>query len=295
MPSSEPREATTRPGRDSAADDSDADDNNADTGDTGMTETTTMSGSGGTGALDGALVAVAGAGGPAGRATLLRLAGAGATVVGADADADSLAEAVDAARRAHSGATVVGETVDLLDPAATRAWAARTERDHGKGRIDGLVHLVGGWRGGKTFADTDLADWDLLEKLLIRTVQHTSLAFHEALLRSDRGRYVLVSAAGASRPTAGNAAYAAAKAAAEAWTLALGDDFRKAGGDAGPRAAAAILVIKALVHDAMRAERPNAKFAGFTDAGELADAIAGVWDRPAGEVNGNRLWLTPES
>lgn len=255
--------------------------------------TTTGGGTGRGGVLDGAVVAVAGAGGPAGRATVLRLAAAGATVVGADADASSLAEAVEAARRTHGGATVTGDTVDLLDQAATRAWAAKAERDHG--RVDGLVHLVGGWRGGKTFADTDLADWDLLEKLLIRTVQHTSLAFHDALLRSDRGRYVLVSAAGASRPTAGNAAYAAAKAAAEAWTLALGDDFRKAGGDEGPRAAAAILVIKALVHDAMRAERPNAKFAGFTDAGELAEAIAGVWDRPAGEVNGNRLWLTPES
>lgn len=265
-----------------------------DTGDTGMTEKTTMSGSTGAGgALDGAVVAVAGAGGPAGRATLLRLASAGATVVAADADTASLAEAVDATRRVHGDATVTGDTVDLLDPAATRAWAARTEKD--AGRVDGLVHLVGGWRGGKTFADTDLADWDLLEKLLIRTVQHTSLAFHDGLLRSDRGRYVLVSAAGAGKPTAGNAAYAAAKAAAEAWTLALGDDFRKAGGEEGPRAAAAILVIKALVHDAMRAERPHAKFAGFTDTGELADAIAGVWDRPAGEVNGNRLWLTPES
>ncbi|WP_330177146.1 SDR family NAD(P)-dependent oxidoreductase [Streptomyces sp. NBC_01498] len=260
-----------------------------------MTEKTTMTTPTGTGALDGAVVAVAGAAGPAGQATLLRLASAGATVAAADANADALAEAVDTVRRAHGAATVLADTVDLLDPEATRAWAARTEKDAGRGRIDGLVHLVGGWRGGKTFAATDLADWDLLEKLLIRTVQHTSLAFHEGLLRSDRGRYVLVSAAGASSPTAGNAAYAAAKAAAEAWTLALGDDFRKAGGDEGPRAAAAILVVKALVHDAMRAERPNAKFAGFTDTGELADAIAGVWDRPAGEVNGKRLWLTPES
>ncbi|MFF8387119.1 SDR family NAD(P)-dependent oxidoreductase [Streptomyces kanasensis] len=243
-------------------------------------------------ALDGAVVAVAGAAGPAGRAAVLRLAAAGATVVAADADAGRLAEAVDAARSAHGDAAVAGETVDLLDPAATRAWAARTEEEFG--RIDGLVHLVGGWRGGKTFADTDLADWDVLDKLLVRTVQHTSLAFHEALGRSDRGRFVLVSQSGASNPTEGNAAYAAAKAAAEAWTLALGDAFRKAGGEDGPTAAATILVIKALVHDAMRAERPNAKFAGFTDVTDLADAIAGVWDRPAQDVNGQRLWLTPK-
>ncbi|MEU1351402.1 SDR family NAD(P)-dependent oxidoreductase [Streptomyces sp. NPDC005775] len=246
----------------------------------------------GSGALEGAVVAVAGAAGPAGRATLLRLAEAGATVVASDANATRLAEAVDAARYAHGGATVTGDTVDLLDLGAAREWADKTEKEFG--RIDGLVHLVGGWRGSKTFADTDLADWTLLEKLLIRTVQSTSLAFQGGLQRSDRGRYLLISAAGASNPTAGNAAYAASKAAAEAWTLALADAFRKAGGDEGPRSAAAILVVKALVHDAMRDERPNAKFAGFTDVKELADAITGVWDRPAPEVNGKRLWLTPQ-
>ncbi|MGW0736450.1 SDR family NAD(P)-dependent oxidoreductase [Streptomyces sp. NPDC002851] len=247
----------------------------------------------GNGALSGAVVAVAGGGGPAGRATLLRLAEAGAVVVSCDSDAARLAEAVDAARYAHGGATVTGDTVDLLDLDATREWAARTEKEFG--RVDGLVHLVGGWRGSATFAETDVADWDLLEKLLVRTVQHTSLAFYDALDRSDRGRYILTTAAGASKPTAGNAAYAAAKAAAEAWTLAVGDAFRKAAkarGDEASTSAAAILVVKALVHDAMRAERPNAKFAGFTDVKELAEAIAGLWERPASEVNGTRLWLT---
>lgn len=246
----------------------------------------------GNGALEGAVVAVAGAAGPAGRAALLRLAEAGATVVASDADPVRLAEAVDAARYAHGGATVIGDTVDLLDLEAARVWADKTEKEFG--RVDGLVHLVGGWRGSATFAEIDLADWDLLEKLLIRTVQHTSLAFHDALLRSDKGRFVLVSQSGATKPTEGNAAYAASKAAAEVWTLALADSFRKAGGEGGPKAAAAILIVKALVHDAMRAERPNAKFAGFTDVKELAEAITGVWDRPARDVNGQRLWLTPK-
>ncbi|CAM5285576.1 MULTISPECIES: SDR family oxidoreductase [Streptomyces] len=244
----------------------------------------------GNGALNGAVIAVAGAGGPAGRAALRRLADAGATVVGADNDPERLAEAVDAARYASGGATVTGETVDLLDLESTRDWALRTEKEFG--RVDGVVHLVGGWRGSETFIKTSLDDWDFLELLLIRTVQHTSLAFFEALQRSDRGRYVLISAAGATRPTAGNASYAAAKAAAEAWTLALADAFRKAGGAEGPTSAAAILVVKALVHDAMRADRPNAKFAGFTDVHDLADAVVGVWDQSAAEVNGKRLWLT---
>jgi NAD(P)-dependent dehydrogenase (short-subunit alcohol dehydrogenase family) len=242
------------------------------------------------GNLNGKVVAVAGAGGPAGRAALLRLAESGARVVAADAQAERLAESVDAARYAAGGADITGDIVDLLDPAAAREWADRTEKNFG--RIDGLVHLVGGWRGSATFGETDLADWTVLNDLLIRTVQHTSLAFHDALLRSPAGRFVLISQSGAAKPTAGNAAYGAAKAAAEAWTLALADSFRRAGGDEGAVAAAVIIVIKALVHDEMRAQKPNAKFSGFTDVRDLAQSIVDVWNQPAQEVNGNRLWLT---
>ncbi|TDC71953.1 SDR family NAD(P)-dependent oxidoreductase [Streptomyces hainanensis] len=244
------------------------------------------------GPLEGAVVAVAGAGGAAGHAVMLRLAQAGAIVVAADADAQRLASGVDAARFAHGGATVIGDTVDLLHLAATRDWAAKILKDYG--RVDGLVHLVGGWRGSATFAETDLADWDLLHDLLVRTVQHTSLAFEAPLARSGNGRFVLVSAAGAARPTAGNAAYAAAKAAAEAWTLALADGFRKTGDGGPPSAAASVVVVKALVNDAMRAERPDARFAGFTDVRDLAESIGQLWSKPTEEVNGTRLWLTPQ-
>lgn len=249
-----------------------------------------MTTNGGT-TLDGTVIAVAGAGGPAGRAALEVLAGAGARVVGADADAERLGAGVDAANAATGADRITGEVVDLLDPDAAREWAARTEKAYG--RVDGLVHLVGGWRGAKDFTGTDLADWTFLDNLLIRTVQHTSLAFHDPLLRSGNGRFVLVSQAGAAKPTAGNAAYAAAKAAAETWTLAMADSFSRTGGDDTPAAAAAIIVIKALVHAEMRAQKPDAKFAGFTDVHDLARSVADLWSRPAQEVNGNRLWLTP--
>ncbi|GGO73451.1 SDR family NAD(P)-dependent oxidoreductase [Nonomuraea cavernae] len=186
-----------------------------------------------------------------------------------------------------NGDTVISvdkDDVDLLDREAVLDLAARVEREHGG--VDGVVHLVGGWRGSGSFAETRLEDWNDLHDLLIRTLQHVSLAFEPLLRRSRDGRFVIVSAKAAGHPTAGGAAYAAAKAAAEAWTLSLADALR------GTGSAAVILVVKALVNDAMRAAKPEAKFAGFTDVTDLARAIGGLYDRPAADLNGTRLDLT---
>lgn len=239
-----------------------------------------------------AVIAVAGAGGPAGQAAVARLARAGAIIEAADADERRLDDAVALAPPGRA----TGRVVDLSGPTATRAWAEDVERRHG--RVDGLVHLVGGWRGGKEFGDNTAEDWVYLHNLLIRTVQNTSLAFHDALARAPRGRFVLVSATAAAHPTAGNAGYAAAKAAAEAWTLAMADSFRRIRADAAPGEAAdgpaaTILVVKALVWPALRAERPDATFPGYTDVADLADEIATLWSRPTDDVNGKHLCPTP--
>ena len=232
------------------------------------------------------VVVVAGAGGGAGSAMVRRLTAAGATVIAAD-NSPERAEQAASVVAADVPGRAVPASVDLLDFEATKRWAAELAAEYG--RIDGLVHLVGGWRGSKTFLDTDLADWDLLHKLLIQTTQHTSLAFADALARSGDGRFALISATAASAPTEGNAAYGAAKAAAEAWTLALANSFKKQ--DCG--AAATVFVIKALLTDAMRAEKPDAAFTGYTHADDLAEAVAGLWDAQAADVNGTRIRLTP--
>lgn len=219
------------------------------------------------------VIVVAGAAGPAGRATVRRLAEAGARVVAADVRAVS-----------WDLPGVEPALVDLLDAEGTRAFARRVAGEHGG--VDGLVHLVGGWRGGMTFADTDLADWAFLHDLLVRTLQHSTLAFHRDLARSPHGRAVIVSQPAARRPTHGNAAYAAAKAAAEAWMLAMADSL------AGTDAASTIVVVEALLTDEMREQNPDKDFTGFTHVDELADVIAGLWGRPAAELNGKRLDLT---
>jgi NAD(P)-dependent dehydrogenase (short-subunit alcohol dehydrogenase family) len=185
------------------------------------------------------------------------------------------------------GDTVIAvdkDEVDLLDRRAVRDLAERMKAEHG--RLDGVIHLVGGWRGSKTFAETRLEDWDLLHDLLIRTLQNVSLEFEPLLRESGAGRFVIVSAKAAGRPTQGNAAYAAAKAASEAWTLSLADAFRGSG------CAATILVVMALVNDAMRAAEPGKPFMGFTDVADLAVAMSDLFGKPAEEVNGARVDLT---
>ncbi len=239
----------------------------------------------------GSLVVVTGAGGPAGTAMVQALVATGASVVGADVDQGRL-DAV-SATLGEASSRFTGSVVDLLDAAAVSAWADATAASHPSGGVDGVVHLVGGWRGGSRFLDNTVADADLMLDLLVRTLQHVSLAFHDHLLASPRSQFVIVSAAAAEKPTAGNAAYAAAKAAAEAWTAALADSFRRLQADSTPTAAATTMVVKALVHDAMRAADPDKTFPGYTDVRDLAAAVVALWDLDAAATNGERKVLVP--
>jgi NAD(P)-dependent dehydrogenase (short-subunit alcohol dehydrogenase family) len=238
--------------------------------------------------LDGRVYAIAGVGGGLGPLVAERLASGGATVAGTDRDEGPLVEVGDrvagAAGREEPGDRWDGRAVDLLDEEATREWcAALVDRFS---RVDGLIHLVGGWRGGTPLHEAPLADWELLHDLLIRTVQHATRAFHDPLRASEHGRFVLVSSKQAQAPTNSNAAYAAAKAAAEAWTLALADGFE------GTGATANILVVDAILTPAMREESPGEEFPTFTPAEHIAAGIEFLLSDEAGKMNGQRLPLT---
>ncbi|HVY78339.1 MAG TPA: SDR family oxidoreductase [Solirubrobacterales bacterium] len=232
--------------------------------------------------LDGRVIAIAGVSGGLGPVVAETLAGEGATIAGADVSQEKADEV--GAGLGLPAERWDGRAVDLLDEEAARSWcAALLERF---GRVDALLHLVGGWRGGEPLASAPLADWELLHDLLIRTVQHTSRAFHEALLGSEHGRFVLVSSKQAQEPTNTNAAYAAAKAAAEAWTLALADGFE------GSSATANIIVVDAILTQRMREESPGEDFPTFTPTEDIAAAIAFLCSDRAKKMNGQRFPLT---
>jgi NAD(P)-dependent dehydrogenase (short-subunit alcohol dehydrogenase family) len=230
--------------------------------------------------LEGKVVAIAGAGGSLGPIVSGLLAERGARL--------ALAERTPELARSCAESLGVDEercdtyAVDLLDPEATRGWAEHAVSKFGG--VDALVHLVGGWRGGKPIAEAPVEDDEFLHGLLVRSVQTASRAFLPQLVERS-GRFVIVSSLQAQAPTSTNAAYATAKAGAEAWTLALADELAEAGGTAN------IVVVNAIVTPQMRAENPDKPYTNFTDASQIAEAIAFLLDDGGSKMNGQRLSL----
>lgn len=203
------------------------------------------------------VVVVTGATGTAGRAVCQALLGAGNTVVAVGSDEERLSS-VDA---------TLPLVCDLTDEHATRELASEIRARIGP--VDGLVHLVGGWRAGHA-AD----DWGWLEPRLLTTLRLATLAFHDNLTASPAGRLVTIGSSSAAKPTWSGANYATLKTAADAWTASVASGWRKAG-----TAAAVTLVVTSLGGDG-------------TPVDQVAARIATLWNENAAELNGNRIDLS---
>jgi len=233
--------------------------------------------------LDGRVIAIAGAAGGLGPTVARRLADDGATIAATDVHQERLDQLGSDLELPDD--RFDGQVVDLLSEEATGQWASSLGERFGE--VDSLLHLVGGWKGGDPIATTPLTDYEWLHDLLVHTVQHTTRAFYDQLAGSDHGRFVLVSSSQAQSPNGTNASYAATKAAAESWTLALADSFNDT------NATANVIVVNAILTARMREENPEKEFRTFTSAEDLADAIRFVVGDSASKMNGKRLELHP--
>lgn len=160
---------------------------------------------------------------------------------------------------------VVGERADLTDGDDVLELAMRV---HARvGDIDGVVHLIGGWRGGGGIAGQTEEDYRVLERSFT-ALRYVSRVFFDDLVHSDAGRIAIVSSTTVEKPTAGGANYTAIKAASESWMRSLADGFAKAGSPA----AAVTFRVKSL--------------AGLE--GRLADEVVALWstDVAAADLNG---------
>jgi len=209
------------------------------------------------------VVLIAGATSVSGLAAARALASAGARVVAVGHDSDKL----DALAGEVPG--IRAEVCDLTDEFAVRTLAEHVRS--AVGPIDGLLHLVGGWRGGGGLAGQTEADYRFLERSLT-ALRLLSRAFDDDLRASPAGRLAIVSSTAVDRPLAGGANYAAVKAASEAWARAVAQGFAKAARDAGTSlsTAAVIFRVKSLE--------------GLEET--LAQRVVGLWAEDAASVNG---------
>ncbi|UUL75752.1 SDR family oxidoreductase [Pseudarthrobacter sp. Fe7] len=234
-----------------------------------------------------ARVLVTGGSGASGVAVAGALAAAGHRVATVGSDQ---ARITAAAEKAGDG--VAPFTCDLADFDGVRQLRGQLASTFGP--VDAVIHLVGGWRGAKGIADQSDDDWDFLERGAVTTLRNVSRVFYGDIAASRNGRFAMVSSTAVEKPAAGVASYVAAKAAAEAWTMAMADGFRRAAApDGGARAAAVVLVVKALVDAEQRRSHPERKFPGATDVAELSAAVVNLFIPPAAELNGARLRLPP--
>lgn len=222
-----------------------------------------------TGARD-RLVLLAGGTSTAGRTAARALADAGARVVVVGSNDGHLDDV-----RAEIPA-VATERCDLTDPDAL--YALREHVHAAWGRVDGILHLVGGWRGGGGLAGQTDADFAFLSRSF-SALRNVSRTFDADLRASGAGRLAIVSSTAVDRPRAGGANYAAVKAASEAWVRAVAQGFATDARDAGRplTSAATVFRVRAL--------------AGLES--ELAAAFVGLWEDDAGAVNDRTLTLTP--
>lgn len=127
-----------------------------------------------------------------------------------------------------AGATVAGVSrsiaaTDFPHPAfvpmpaeLSSAEVARTVADAAAGRhgrIDALVHLVGGFAGGKSVMETDDAAFDRMFDLNVKSAFHMFRAVLPHMRRQGGGRILAIGSRAAVEPGAGAGAYSASKAA----------------------------------------------------------------------------------
>ncbi|RXZ71745.1 SDR family NAD(P)-dependent oxidoreductase [Agromyces albus] len=215
----------------------------------------------------GRTVLVTGATGASGRIVVRALLGAGARVVAVGSDDGRLGALEDELPGA------IGEHADLTDGDDVLELAMRV---HARvGDIDGIIHLVGGWRGGGGIPGQSDEDYRFLERSFT-ALRHVSRAFWDDLLASHAGRIAIVSSTTVAAPTAGGANYAAVKAASESWMRSLAHGFTTAGEGAGATAAAVTFRVRAL--------------AGLED--RLATSVVDLWQADAATLNGTVTELT---
>ena len=169
---------------------------------------------------------------------------------------------------------ILTRTIELLDvPSVQEAARAVSARF---GRVDALIHLVGGWTGGRTISESGVDEFKfMLDQHAWMTI-HLLRAFSPGLSKNGWGRVIAVTSPLAENPTGKMGPYALGKAAQETLILTLADEFKNTD----------------LTANVIQVEAIDVKGTGDgTLPEEIVAAMLYLCSDEAGRVNGTRLPL----
>jgi NAD(P)-dependent dehydrogenase (short-subunit alcohol dehydrogenase family) len=229
--------------------------------------------------VENRVAVVTGATGALGTTVSRTLAAGGASLALLDIDPARLAPLAEGLKLPES--RLLARTADLLDPDATRAAAEAAAARFGKLEI--LLHLVGGWTGGKALAEAPASDLDSMLKQHVWTTFNVLQAFAPHLIQNGWGRVVMITSPYATRPNAKGGPYAAAKAGQEALLLALSQELK------GTGVTANLLQARTIDVKREKVSNPTPDNASWTTPEELTASILFLLSEEAAMINGARI------
>jgi len=189
---------------------------------------------------------------------------------------DRAPSASPAVTKAFDGQLLLGD-VDLTNlETASRALNDVSQRF---GHVDALINVAGGFRW-ETLEEGDLATWDLLYQMNLRTAATACKAALGHLKASPAGRIVNISAGAAHKAAMGMGAYAASKAGVMRLTEALAEELK----DHGVTVNA---ILPSIIDTAQnRADMADADFTRWVQPSQIAEVILFLASDAAAAVTG---------
>ncbi len=194
-----------------------------------------------------------------------------------------------------TGATVVGtsRSISLADfPEAnfvalpvdfTKAGAARKALESVVsrfGKLDALVHLLGGFAGGQTVAETDDVTWEQMCDLNLTSAFYVLRAAIPHLRKSGKGRIIAIGSLTAVEPHAKLGAYVTFKAALTMLVRTVASENKDAGLTAN------VVLPGTMDTPTNRRSMPGADFSKWVRPGDVADLVLWLADDRAAHITG---------
>lgn len=191
---------------------------------------------------------------------------------------------------ADSGATVIGvarnwpETMPFLTISADLTTAegcdAMVAEALSHGPIEALVHILGGFGGGQTIAETSDKTWDGMMTLNLRAAFCAMRAVLKPMTAAKYGRIVAVGSRAAVEPMPNFAAYAVSKAG----LVALVKNVAAEGKDLG--ITANVVLPSTIDTELNRKAMPTADFSRWVAPASIAKTLVWLASEASGDVSG---------